>query len=389
VRAYDRVPPPPRPEKRRRPWLIALPLAIFVLLALLWTGFWFFAAHQAEVEIARWRDHEAQQGRVFACGRQDIDGYPFRIEVRCSDPSVQLRSWQPPTAFAAKGAKAEVQVYDPTLAIAEATGPLGIGEPDRPPTLVADWSLAQASFRGRPAAPDRLSVVLDNARLGQTESGAIRPLANAQHVELHGRMAGGTPTANPVIELGLRLTGGTAQLLPVLGQPTDGVMAATVYGLKDLTPKPWRTQLRELAQAGGRIEITQARLTQGDMAATGTGTLTVTPSGRLDGQIRLTVAGLDRMIALLGLDKAVAQYLAQRSGGMTVDKLAGGLDRLMPGLGGVVRGQSDANLAAAGISLLGEPAELDGKRAVALPLRFADGAVFLGPVGIGEVPPLF
>jgi hypothetical protein len=74
---------------------------------------------------------------------------------------------------------------------------------------------------------------------------------------------------------------------------------------------------------------------------------------------------------------------------MSVDKLAGGLDRLMPGLGGMVRGQSGANLAAAGIGLLGEPAELDGKRAIALPLRFANSAVFLGPVGIGEVPPLF
>ncbi len=389
MRAYDRAPPPPRPEKRRRPWLIALPFAIFVLLALLWTGFWFFAAHQADVEIARWRDREAQQGRVFACGHQDIGGYPFRLEVSCTDPHVQLRSWQPPLAFAAKAAKGEVQVYDPTLAISEFTGPLGIGEPDQPPSLVADWSQAQASFRGRPAAPDRLSVVLDNARLSQTDGGTARPIANAQHLELHGRMAGGTPTADPVIELGLRLTGGTAQLVPALGQPTDGVMAATLYGLKDLSPKPWRVQLRDLAQAGGRIEITQARLTQGDIAATGTGTLSVTPNGRLDGQIRLTVAGLERMIALLGLDQAVAQYLAQRTGGMTVDKLAGGLDRLMPGLGGIVRGQSGANLAAAGISLLGEPAELDGKRAISLPLRFTDGAVFLGPVGIGEVPPLF
>ena len=149
-----------------------------------------------------------------------------------------MRSWQPPVAFTAKGAKVEVQVYDPTLVIAEFTGPLGISEPDHPPTLLADWSLAQASFRGRPAAPDRLSLVLDNARLSQNEGSTTRPVANAEHIELHGRMAGGTPTANPVIELGLRMTRGTAQLLPVMGQPTDGVMAATVYGLRDLTPKP-------------------------------------------------------------------------------------------------------------------------------------------------------
>ena len=50
------------PRPRRRSWLIALPLAIFVLLALAWTGFWFYAAQRADAEIVRWRAREAQQG---------------------------------------------------------------------------------------------------------------------------------------------------------------------------------------------------------------------------------------------------------------------------------------------------------------------------------------
>jgi hypothetical protein len=39
--------------------------------------------------------------------------------------------------------------------------------------------------------------------------------------------------------------------------------------------------------------------------------------------------------------------------------------------------------------MLGQPAELEGRRAVTLPLRFADGVVFLGPLRAGELPPLF
>jgi hypothetical protein len=386
VRSYN---PRPAPKPRRRPWLIALPLAIVVVLALLWTVFWFYAAHRADLEIAQWRAREAQSGRIVACSRQDIGGYPFRLEVHCADPSALLRSWQPPVALAAKQSLVTVQVYDPTLVVGEFTGPLTIAEPGRPPNTVANWTLAQASLRGRPSAPERLSVVLDNGKLAQGDGGALTNVANAEHLELHGRLTGGSANNNPVVELGLRLTNATAPVLQVLSQPTDGVMSATVYGLKDLAPKPWREQLRELARADGRIEIEQAKFTQGEMAATGAGTLTVKPSGRLDGQIRLTVAGLERLIALLGLDQAVAQYVAQRTGGMTVDKLASGLDRLLPGLGGAVRGQSGANLAAAGISMLGEQTQLDGRRAVALPLRFADGAVFLGPIAVGQVPPLF
>jgi hypothetical protein len=64
------------------------------------------------------------------------------------------------------------------------------------------------------------------------------------------------------------------------------------------------------------------------------------------------------------------------------------LDRLAPGLGGAIRDRYGSNLVAAGIAMLGKPAELDGKKAVSLPLRFVDGAAFLGPIPLGQIPPL-
>ena len=44
---------------------------------------------------------------------------------------------------------------------------------------------------------------------------------------------------------------------------------------------------------------------------------------------------------------------------------------------------------AAGINALGKEAVLEGKKARSFPLRFADGAVFLGPIKVGQIPPLF
>jgi len=38
---------------------------------------------------------------------------------------------------------------------------------------------------------------------------------------------------------------------------------------------------------------------------------------------------------------------------------------------------------------MGEPTTIDGRRAIVLPLRFVNGAVYLGMVRIGEVPALF
>ena len=71
-----------------------------------------------------------------------------------------------------------------------------------------------------------------------------------------------------------------------------------------------------------------------------------------------------------------------------MDKLAGMLDRLSPGLGDAARQQAGANIAL-GLNLIGQPATLDGRQALTLPLRFDDGAMFLGPIPLGTTPALF
>jgi hypothetical protein len=43
----------------------------------------------------------------------------------------------------------------------------------------------------------------------------------------------------------------------------------------------------------------------------------------------------------------------------------------------------------ADINLIGEQTTLEGQRAVTLPLRFDDGAAFLGPIPLGNTPVLF
>lgn len=133
--------------------------------------------------------------------------------------------------------------------------------------------------------------------------------------------------------------------------------------------------------AGGRIDITKARVHQGEILAVGTGSLSLNDNGRLEGELRVTIAGLEQFLAAIG-----AQQKVQTSPNM--EKLVGVLDRLAPGLGDVARQQAGANISL-GINLLGEQTTLEGKRAVTLPLRFNDGAVSLGPVPIGNTPALF
>ena len=47
------------------------------------------------------------------------------------------------------------------------------------------------------------------------------------------------------------------------------------------------------------------------------------------------------------------------------------------------------NTAVGAAVLGGQQTELEGQRAVTLTLRFDDGIAFLGPLKLGQVPPLY
>jgi hypothetical protein len=369
-RTFDTV--AARPPRRR--WRIVLPLALVVALAAAWAGFWFYAAGRAGTEFAAFRAREAAAGRDVSCASQGIAGFPFRLEFRCTEPSLNLRKAR--VSLQAKDALAAVQVYQPTLMIGEFGGPLTVSDEGRGQKYALDWSLAQTSVRGLPR-PERVSLVLDQPAL--TRLGA-ETLARAAHAELHLRPAPRLPQDPPAFDVALDLTQAVLPGLPrVPDAPIDADIAGTLHGLDDLAPRPLPQVLRELAAANGRLEIAKARVHQGDVLATGSGTLRITQRGTLDGELQLTIAGIEQLTATLGIDKAVGQA-SQRA----LDRYAPGLnlDRLLGPRGG-------AALAAAGAAMLGQPAELEGRQAVTLPLRFVDGVVFLGPLRAGEVAPLF
>jgi hypothetical protein len=183
---------------------------------------------------------------------------------------------------------------------------------------------------------------------------------------------------------------------PLLAAPFDVDVQTRLSGLKDFKPKPWPERFRELQAAGGRVEVVRSRVQQGDLVSVAAGTLSLNAQGRIDGELQMTVAGIEKVIPALGIEKMLEEGVPQA----TLDRVApgvksqdlnnlfGALDRAIPGLGKVVKQNANTGVAA-GINALGKEAELEGKKARAFPLRFVDGAVFLGPLKVGQVPPLF
>jgi hypothetical protein len=390
------------PAPRRRPlWRLFVLPALLLVAAAAWSGFWFYAASEVGVRADAWAAQEAQAGRVYACDRRSVAGYPFRLEVRCEDASVALISQTAgaPAPFTARLGEIMViaQIYQPNLLIAELKAPATIADRGQPPSMKVNWSIGRSSVVGLPDVPQRASLVFDNPSIDRVNGAVQTPLARAGHVELHGRIADGSTADRPVIETVLRIADGSLQELhPLLAASFNADVETRLAGLKDFSPKPWPERFRELQAAGGHVEIVRSRIAQGDLISVAAGKLSLNAQGRIDGELQMTVAGLERVIPALGLEKMLQEGVPQA----TLDRVApgvksqdltnlfGALDKAIPGLGKVIKQNANVGVAA-GINSLGTEAVLEGKKARAFPLRFVDGAVFFGPLKVAQVPPLF
>src|SRR6266568_4654696 len=203
---------------RRRPlWRLFIMPILLLIAAAAWSAFWFFAASQVDVRADAWRAQEAKSGRVYDCARRSVAGFPFRLEVRCDGASVSLQSQTAEQAATQAPITAKLgeilvvaQIYDPKLLIAEFTAPATISDHGQP-LMVVNWSKARSSVVGLPAVPQRASIVFDDASIDRVNGSVLAPLARAKHVELHGRLADGSPLDRPLIETVVKIEGGSVQ----------------------------------------------------------------------------------------------------------------------------------------------------------------------------------
>jgi len=377
------------PPRRRRLWPFVLPVAI-TLLAAGWTWLWYYAAGIAGEAEAGWIQREAALGRVYACGAQSIGGFPFSFISRCDQAAAAFKSNNPPFDVRATGVTFSAQVFRPTLLNGEITGPVTLADPGQQPVFVANFSNAQLSLLGLPPDPEAITVTLRKPRLDRVAGPGSGMIFQADAVDVAGRIIAGSARSNPVIEATGHFTGATAPTFhPLLAEPLQGDVDFVMRGFTDFSPKPWPALFREMQAAGGGIEIKTIRIERPDAIIAGTGTLTVNTQGKLNGVIEVAVVGIENIVPLLGIDQLIGQGIDRLTGGSgSANQGLNALDRLVPGLGGVVR-QNAASSVIENIKKMGQPTEIDKKPAVALPVRVEDSVIYLGLIPLGVVPPLF
>jgi len=382
----DRAPVPP---PRRGYLRIVVPLGLLIGLAIAWCGVWYYAAAQANRTVAAWMASEAAAGRVYSCGSEGIAGFPFSIQVRCVQAAAAFKTNLPPFDLAAKDITFTAQIWRPTVLVGDVVGPVTVAEPGRAPSYVADWTSARMRVNGLPPNAQALSINVDHPHLDRGGGGAGGALFTADDAQLDARIVSGSIQNHPVLDVTLHFTSAAAPTVHrLLADPVRGELDVVLRGFKDLEQKPLAARFRELHDNGGAIELKTLRVQRTDAILVASGTLTVNGRGRLDGMLTVAVYGLETLVPQLGIDRAIQQQIDRLTGAGQAEQGLQALDRIVPGLGGLVRQGTTATLVD-DVKKMGKPTQIDNKPAVALPLRLADGAVYLGIIRIGDIPPLF
>lgn len=253
------------PNDAASPWRMFLPLGIVLLLALLWTGYWFVASGIARDRLAAERAKLATDGISLSCGEEGWGGYPFHFEFSCHAPVV---TYAGKTEVKSNDLLLVALAYAPWQVAALIDGPTRISAPGIAPTEITHQRALAAVTLGRNSEPSYSAELPALSVPGLGTAGKLtlftRPAA-----------AGGT-------DVSLQ---GTLINLQLPGKPPLAVDDASLLG----TLKPDQTFALEKAEAR-----------QGQLRYWGSGTVSLDAQHRPSGQIDTETNDSKALLALVG-----------------------------------------------------------------------------------------
>jgi hypothetical protein len=312
---------------RRFFWLTVL--ILFGVTA--YTGGWYWAADRLVQEVQA-RTGALSGGRRVECANPQAKGFPFRIGLFCDRfayESAQL-------SISGGALRSAAQVYNPFKVVAETDGPARLIVPGFVPFDLT-WQDARASTRLALPAPMPEIVSTELTGVSMTADIEGKPeVARADRVEVHMRPAGND------MELALRFDGLTG------GAILTGGALPPLAGLVDLVMKDGVARLGR-GIAGAEFTVRNVELSgPGGAKLSATGTASVGQDRLLDAELTMTAENAAGVTAIMAAAfPAMATQIAAL---------------------------------AAGMSAMGAQPSL--------PLTISDGAISLGFLPLGTIPPL-
>ena len=341
----------PAPARRSRLGLI-LPFAAFGVLLAAYGGYWLWMSGEIRKTADNWIEERESEGYAITVDRLSVSGFPFRFTVRVRDPEIIAPPEDGGWRMAMPELSASALPYNLSHWIVAFASPaeLDFEGDEGTSALLATAARARVSLASSRAGTVRAGAELEEFRLIEREGGdvlieALDQLVLSSEVVDEDRMR-------------IRLEVRGLELGPdQLDERTANAFGRRIELMRtDTTLSHWSAlaadaNLASWSESGGRAEIAMADLHWGNARLGGEGAMGVDGLLRPEGRLSVMVTEPESLVAAL-----VA--------------------------GGVV---SSSDGEALRLALMMAPRRDQG---VALPFRFQQGGIFLGPVRIGEAGPL-
>ncbi|MBI1260538.1 MAG: DUF2125 domain-containing protein [Rhizobiales bacterium] len=347
--------------------------AIVIATLLIYAGYWVYVSRALKANLEA-RLAEGHLGAVnIAAEDLTMGGFPYRIEARLAKPKADAPKSPEKWSWTAQQITAELLPYDPGHVVLKIDGPQTISYTDisRFPQLEESWLIESegnwASYVAEKGSSfGRLAVDLDQVKATRQNSDASKPVNHfsAGRLQLHTRPAEQEPGAflGNGNHLDLALQGDDVSMdsfnaLPFLGpRLTQFVLQARLRNVgNDDEPSPSRW-LHKWVNQNGSLAISDLLIKWGPLDMAAHGELTLDSNRRPQGRLDAEIANYGELVkALITAGRITAR---------------------------------DGNLAMAGLGLMSQFQGNEEGR-INVPVIFSEGRIYLGPLVVAQLEPLY
>ena len=289
-----------------------LPFIVLASVAAIWSGIWYYAVSKTEAVIAQSILKEAENGRLWTCPNRHISGFPFRIEVSCDTPTFTSKVEGKSGNGSLAGLIVQSRIADPTRALAILKSPLKIEAENG--SIDIGWQDARTSLQGSNDSLGEFSLDMSQMNIlikppqGQPLSGTIaRVNVNlAQDSDVVKQAA--SPLSAP-FKLLAKIDGMAFAPLDTITstpQPLNMELQLRATNIpfkpannRDAAFEVWR-------QAGGTVSIALFEVNKGALHLDAKGDLNLDDEHKPAGKIALNFQGLEKIFSQLGMNSLSA-----------------------------------------------------------------------------------
>lgn len=338
----------------RPPSKLALlaPFAVLLVLLAAYTAYWIYASGEIRKWARDWIAEQEMAGYEIEHGPIRVSGYPLRFTLDARDPDITAPlaegGWQ--ARFSRLSASAMPWNFEHWIVTLGGPLTLAAQAGGEPALYEASAEQARLSINASGNGTQRIGIELDGFAIDALQ-GPVPAVTGLSRFALTGRIDADN-------RLTARVEAFEMAFAPDLFEPRfAGTFGRTAQSFRfEGAVTQWDALAREgdagaWSAAGGRLMIAGVGLEWGPATLGGTGELGLDPQLRPNGRLSVVISDPDSLVEAM---------------------VAAGL---------VEPGQGDALRLAAMMA----PRRETG---IALPLRFQDGGIFLGPARIGSVGPV-